>query len=191
MPITWVYYITCIESHLISWRRGKINNSFISCLFFQCISETRIRKHGSDREFSIKCTASLPEHIPVIPWCTLVLEDTPAPHSDCAFVQHHRLNGNNGDTVSKIKRKYEQFSNLKALLILADKTKSQLLQEAEDNPSLKDCRFPIVIVSNEYRQQLTSFVGRGKEYLTVSIYPLVSSEMQRDTGNCQCYTYVA
>ena len=90
-----------------------------------------------------------------------------------------------------IKRKYEQYSNLKALLILANKTQSQLLQEAEDDPSLKDCPFPIVIVSNKYRQQLKSFVGRGKETLTVSIYPLVSSEKQRDTGNCHCYTYVA
>ena len=151
---------------------------------FPCISETCIRKRGSDRECSIKCSASLPQDIPVISWCTLVLEDTPAPHSDCAFVQHHRLSGSNRDTVSKIKRKYEHFSNLKALLIVADKTQSQLLQEAEDDPSLKDCRFPIVIVSNEYRQQLKSFVGCGKETLMVSIYPLVSSENQRNTGNC-------
>ena len=163
---------------------------FISCLFFPCISETRIKKTGYDRDFIITCTASLPEHIPVIPWCTLVLEDIPAPHSDCAFVQHHRLSESNRDTVSKIKRKYEQYSNLKALLILADKTQSQLLQEADDDPSLKDCRFPIVIVSNDYRQQLKSFVGRGNQKLTVSIYPLVSSEKQRDTGNCQCYAYV-
>ena len=164
--------------------------SLISCLFCPFISETRIKKTSSDRDFIITCSASLPEHIPVIPWCTLVLEGTPAPQSDCAFVQHHRLSGSNRDTVSKIKRKYEHFSNLKALLILADKTQSQLLQEAEDDPSLKDCRFPIVIVSNEYRQRLKSFVGHGKESLTVAIYPLMSSEKQRDTGNYQCYTYV-
>ena len=118
-------------------------------------------------------------------WCTLVLEDIPAPQSDCAFVQHYRLSGSNRDTVSMIKRKYEQFSNLKALLIVADKTQSQLLQDAEDDPLLKDCRFPIVIVSNEYRQPFESFVGSKKEGLTVSIYPLVSSEKQRDRGNCQ------
>ena len=167
---------------------------FISCLFFQWISETRIKKTGYDRDFIITCSAtcSLPEHIPVIPWYTLVLEDTPAPQSDCAFVQHYRLSRSNRDTVSKIKRKYEQFSNLKALLIVADKTQSQLLQEAEDDPSLKDCRFPIVIVSNDYRQQLKSFVGHGNLNLTVSIYPLVSSEKQWDTDNYyQCYTYVA
>ena len=71
------------------------------------------------------------------------------------------------------------------MLIVADKTQSQLLQEAKDDPSLKDCRFPIVIVSNKYKQQLKSFVGHEKETLTVSIYPLVSSEKQRDRGNCQ------
>ena len=75
---------------------------------------------------------------------------------------------------------------MKALLILADTTQSQLLQEAKDDPSLKDCRFPIVIVSNDYRQQLKSFAGHGDQKLTVSIYPLVSSEKQRDTGNYQC-----
>ena len=43
----------------------------------------------------------------------------------------------------------------------------------------------IVIVSNEYRQPFESFVGSKEEGLTVSIYPLVSSEKQRDRGNCQ------
>uniref|UniRef100_A0A1X7TES8 Uncharacterized protein n=1 Tax=Amphimedon queenslandica TaxID=400682 RepID=A0A1X7TES8_AMPQE len=177
------------ESQLLQWiREGQINSSYFDYEYsfnkkledfllrsqnlsaeslvsiLSAVSNIRIRSKAQAKELKYHgyfcCGPSL-EAI-VTPWCPLIPQDAPPPHS-VPYMQMHLMKESRSDTVDGIYQIYKDRDKLEVLFIIAR-------EEQQQSFSPPDLRFRIIFISRRHKNDVMELAEKGSDLeVTVNI----------------------
>uniref|UniRef100_A0A1X7TKM6 Uncharacterized protein n=1 Tax=Amphimedon queenslandica TaxID=400682 RepID=A0A1X7TKM6_AMPQE len=177
------------KSQLLQWiREGQINSSYFDYEYsfnkkledfllrsqnlsaeslvsiLSAVSNIRIRPKAQVNELKFHghfcCGPSL-EAI-VTPWCPLIPQDAPPPHS-VPYMQMHLMKESRSDTIDGIYQIYKDRDKLEVLFIIA--------REEQQQPfSPPDLRFRIIFISRRHKKDVLELAEKGHDLeVTVNI----------------------
>ena len=118
---------------------------------------TELRRHGHFccGPSSPNRKAAIASRAIVTPWCPLIPQDAPPPHSE-PYMQMHLLKESRSETIDSIYQIYKDKDKLEVLFIIA--------REEQQQPfSPPDLRFRIIFISRKYKKDIEELVEKATD----------------------------
>ena len=124
-------------------------------------TEVKIRSSDQEQKIIIHSTACYPHDVPTISWCDLIAQDDSPPSDDSIpYCQLHEFSLSKWLTIANLCHHYKERNNLKILFIIYAMNQTQLDTVIESDPTLRDIKFSIVVISNEHKQNIGKLFRR-------------------------------